>query len=166
MIRTGFIGTVDELGGLNLYDGTLRLMRADGGHTDLAAAGYADFIAEKVVDHSYGKFPYARCWNEGFSLDPDAPKGIYRANTLARINAADHIPTPRAQAELEEFREKFGRPRPPCSTTGPASSKRSTPANGPSKSWKTRKSLPPTFGPGSNRASAAASDVWKPPGEP
>ena len=31
-------------------------------------------------------------------------------NTLARINVCDKIATPRAQAELEEFREKFGRP--------------------------------------------------------
>jgi F420-non-reducing hydrogenase large subunit len=46
----------------------------------------------------------------GFSLDLDAPKGIYRANTLARINVADKMATPRAQAELEEFRELFGRP--------------------------------------------------------
>ncbi|OQY57586.1 MAG: hypothetical protein B6245_16310, partial [Desulfobacteraceae bacterium 4572_88] len=57
-----------------------------------------------------GKFPYAKFWNEGFSMDLDNPKGIYRANCLARINAADKISTPKAQAELEEFREKFGRP--------------------------------------------------------
>ena len=43
-------------------------------------------------------------------MDLDNPKGIYRANCLARINAADKISTPKAQAELEEFREKFGRP--------------------------------------------------------
>jgi F420-non-reducing hydrogenase large subunit len=54
--------------------------------------------------------PYARFWDEGVSLDLDNPKGIYRANCLARINVADRIATPRAQAELEEFREKFGRP--------------------------------------------------------
>lgn len=43
-------------------------------------------------------------------MDLEQPKGIYRANTLARLNVADHIATPRAQAALEEFREKFGRP--------------------------------------------------------
>ena len=31
-------------------------------------------------------------------------------NSLARINVADHISTPLAQAELEEFRASFGRP--------------------------------------------------------
>ena len=42
--------------------------------------------------------------------DIDNPKGIYRSNCLARINACDAISTPRAQAELEEFRKAFGRP--------------------------------------------------------
>ena len=54
--------------------------------------------------------PYAKSWQEGFSLDPAAPAGIYRANTLARINVCDGISTPRAQAALEEFRMAFGRP--------------------------------------------------------
>jgi F420-non-reducing hydrogenase large subunit len=110
VINTGFIGTVDEEGALNLYDGKIRLMKADGSLTEFDAADYADYIAEKVVPFSYGKFPYAKTWDEGFSLDLENPKGIYRANTLARINVADKMATPRAQAELEEFRELFGRP--------------------------------------------------------
>ena len=43
-------------------------------------------------------------------MDLDNPNGIYRTNTLARLNVVDKIDTPLAQAELEEFREKFGRP--------------------------------------------------------
>jgi F420-non-reducing hydrogenase large subunit len=110
VINTGFIGTVDEEGALNLFDGNLRLMKSDGTHTDFDVQDYTDYISEKVVPWSYGKFPYAKIWNEGFSLDLDNPKGIYRSNTLARINVADKMATPRAQAELEEFRELFGRP--------------------------------------------------------
>jgi F420-non-reducing hydrogenase large subunit len=110
VIKTGFIGTVDKEGGLNLYDGDIRLMKPDGSYTDFDPQDYADYIGEHVEPHSYGKFPYARSWDEGFSLDLDHPKGIYRANCLARINVVDKIPTPKAQAELEEFREKFGRP--------------------------------------------------------
>ncbi len=110
IINTGFIGTVDDNGALNLYDGSIRLMKADGSFTSFKAYDYADYIGEQVVPFSYGKFPYARCWDEGFSLDLDQPKGIYRANTLARINVADKMATPRAQAELEEFRAQFGRP--------------------------------------------------------
>ncbi len=109
-IKTGFIGTVDENGGLNLYDGKLRLMNSSGDYVDFDPQDYTDYIGEHVESYSYSKFPYARCWDEGFSLDLENPKGIYRANCLARINVADHISTPKAQAELEEFREKFGRP--------------------------------------------------------
>jgi F420-non-reducing hydrogenase large subunit len=110
VIKTGFIGTVDEDGALNLYDGTIRLMKPDGSFTAFAAHDYADYLGEHVEPYSYGKFPYARCWDEGFSMDLDDPKGVYRSNTLARINVADKMATPRAQAELDEFREAFGRP--------------------------------------------------------
>jgi F420-non-reducing hydrogenase large subunit len=110
VIKTGFIGTVDPQGALNLYDGQLRLMKPDGSYTDFAARDYANHISEHVEPNSYGKYPYARAWNEGFSMDLEHPKGIYRANTLARINVADKMATPRAQAELEEFRSLFGRP--------------------------------------------------------
>jgi F420-non-reducing hydrogenase large subunit len=85
-------------------------MKPDGSYVDFDAQDYADYLGEHVEPWSYGKFPYARKWNEGFSLDVDHPKGIYRANTLARINVADRMATPRAQAELEEFRSLFGRP--------------------------------------------------------
>lgn len=110
VINTGFMGTVDAEGALNLYDGTIRLMKSDGGITEFDAQDYADYIGEHVEPYSYGKFPYARCWDEGFSMDLEQPKGVYRANTLARINVADKMATPRAQAELEEFRARFGRP--------------------------------------------------------
>jgi len=109
-INTGFLGTVDDAGALRLYDGHLRLMKADGTLTEFPVDKYDKYLSEHVESWTYGKLPYAKCWNEGFSMDPAAPKGIYRANTLARINVADHIATPHAQAELEEFREKFGRP--------------------------------------------------------
>ncbi|SLM30298.1 F420-non-reducing hydrogenase vhu subunit A [Desulfamplus magnetovallimortis] len=110
VIKTGFIGTVDDEGALNLYDGKLRLMKPDMTYEEFAPANYTDYLAEKIIDHSYGKFPYAKSWNEGFSMDLENPKGIYRANTLARINVADKMATPKAQAELEEFRSLFGRP--------------------------------------------------------
>ncbi len=110
-ITTGFLGTVDpDDGSLRLYDGRQRLMKADGSFVDFAAGEYADYLGEHVEPWSYAKMPYAKAWGEGFALDPAAPKGIYRANTLARINVCDRISTPRAQAALERFREAFGRP--------------------------------------------------------
>jgi len=109
-ITTGFLGTVDHQGALRLYDGQLRLMRPDGTTVDFPANEYERFLAEQVEPWSSAKMVYARSWGEGFSLDPDAPRGVYRVNTLARINVCDRIATPRAQAELEEFRDRFGRP--------------------------------------------------------
>jgi F420-non-reducing hydrogenase large subunit len=110
VIKTGFMGTVDDAGAMNLYDGKLRLMKSDGTFNDFSVDDYTDYIGEKVVPHSYGKFPYAKSWNEGFSMELADPKGIYRSNCLARINVADKMGTPKAQAELEEFRAAFGRP--------------------------------------------------------
>jgi F420-non-reducing hydrogenase large subunit len=110
-ITTGFLGTVKpEDGSLTLFDGVLRLMKPDGSYQNFNYTQYVDFLGEHVEDWSYCKFPYARSWDEGFSMDLKHPKGIYRVNTLARLNVCDKINTPLAQAELEEFRGKFGRP--------------------------------------------------------
>jgi F420-non-reducing hydrogenase large subunit len=110
VIKTGFLGTVTDDGALNCYDGKLRLMKPDGSYEDFTYDKYLDYIGEKVMPWSYVKFPYAKSWNEGFDMNLDAPKGIYRTNTLARINVCDKMATPLAQAELEEFRASFGRP--------------------------------------------------------
>jgi F420-non-reducing hydrogenase large subunit len=110
VIETGFLGTVDAKGALNCYDGTLRLMKRDGSFVDFPYDKYEEQIGEKVLDWSYLKFPFAKAWGEGFSMDLASPKGIYRTNTLARVNVADRMATPLAQAELEEFRKAFGRP--------------------------------------------------------
>ncbi|MEJ2057740.1 MAG: Ni/Fe hydrogenase subunit alpha, partial [Desulfofustis sp.] len=111
VINTGFLGTVDRQdGSFRIYDGKQRLMRADGSYIDFEGDDYLDYLGEHVEPWGYGKMPYAKSWDEGFSLDLDAPKGIYRANTLARLNVCDQMSTPKAQAALEEFREAFGRP--------------------------------------------------------
>ncbi len=109
VINTGFLGTVKDDGALDLYDGKLRMMTPDGKYEDFTYEQYTDYIAEHIEPWSYLKFPYMKKAG-GFSMDLSSPKGIYRTNTLARINVCDYIPTPLAQAELEEFRKNFGRP--------------------------------------------------------
>jgi F420-non-reducing hydrogenase large subunit len=109
-ITTGFLGAVDAQGNLRLYDGLLRLMRPDGSWVDFPASDYERHLAEQVEPWSYAKMVYAKSWGEGFSLNPAAPMGVYRVNTLARLNVCGQIATPRAQAELEDFRAQFGRP--------------------------------------------------------
>jgi F420-non-reducing hydrogenase large subunit len=108
VIKTGFLGTVGDKGAFNVYDGKLRLMAADGAYEDFPYDKYTDFIAEHIEPWTYLKFPYAKKWG-AFSMG-DNPVGIYRTNTLARINVCDFIDTPLADAELQEFRKNFGRP--------------------------------------------------------
>ncbi|MBZ5593241.1 MAG: Ni/Fe hydrogenase subunit alpha [Acidobacteriia bacterium] len=100
---TMYAGMVDAEGNLRLYDGKLRFRGADGTivQDQIAAEQYADFIAEAAQRDSYLKAPYYV--PEGF------PRGVYRVGPLARLNAADRCGTPRADRELEEFRQRFGR---------------------------------------------------------
>jgi F420-non-reducing hydrogenase large subunit len=84
-------------------------MKPDGSYEEFQYDQYTEYIGEHVEPWSYMKFPYAKKWGD-FSMDLDNSSGIYRTNTLARINVCDKIATPLAQAELEEFRESFGRP--------------------------------------------------------
>ena len=109
VIKTGFLGTVTDDGTLDLYDGKARLMKPDGTYDEFPYDQYTEYISEHIEPWTYLKFPYAKKWGE-FSMDIDNPSGIYRTNSLARMNVCDKISTPLAQAELEEFREKFGRP--------------------------------------------------------
>ncbi len=111
VINTGFLGTIDKNDkSFRIYDGDLRLMKADGTYTDFKTDDYLDYLGEHTEPWCFGKMPYAKSWGEGFDMNLDAPKGIYRSNTLARINVCDHISTPKANAALEEFRSVFGRP--------------------------------------------------------
>ena len=109
VIEVGYLGTVTNDGALDFYDGKIRLMKPDGTYDDFAYDQYVDYIGEWVEPWSYQKFPYAKKWGK-LNMDLDNPVGVYRTNCLARINVADKMKTPLAQAELEEFRAAFGRP--------------------------------------------------------
>jgi len=100
---TMYAGLVDRAGNLQLYDGLLRLRWPDGGivHEDIAPEEYHRYIGEATVHDSYLKAPFYK--PQGW------PEGIYRVGPLARINVAEKLGTPRADAELSEFRQRFGR---------------------------------------------------------
>jgi NAD-reducing hydrogenase large subunit len=94
---THYAGLVDEKGRLQLYDGQLRIKGHDGGLLAQFESGdYLDYIAEHVEPWSYMKFPYFK--SEGY------PDGCYRVGPLARLNAADALGTPQADAALEDYR--------------------------------------------------------------
>jgi F420-non-reducing hydrogenase large subunit len=109
VIKTGFLGTVTKDGTLDLYDGVLRMMQADGSYEDFRYEQYTDYIEEHIESWSYLKFPYMKKAGK-LSMNLDNPVGVYRTNTLARLNVCDRIRTPLAQKELEEYRSKYGRP--------------------------------------------------------
>jgi F420-non-reducing hydrogenase large subunit len=68
---------------------------------------YLDVVAEHVEPWTYLKFPYLKQvgW-KGFVDGPDS--GVYRASPLSRLNAADGMATPKAQAEYERFYDTLG----------------------------------------------------------
>jgi NAD-reducing hydrogenase large subunit len=93
-----FLGLVTEDGGLEHYDGRLRIVDAQG-HTvadQLDPARYQEYLGEAVEPWSYLKFPYYKPL--GY------PAGMYRVGPLARLNVASHCGTPEADEELAEFR--------------------------------------------------------------
>jgi len=94
-----YLGLVTAKGGLELYDGNIRLVDADGKIVadQLDPAKYYEYIGEAVEPWSYMKFPYYKPL--GY------PEGAYRVGPLARLNIASHCDTPLANEELKEFKE-------------------------------------------------------------
>ncbi|MDR3632155.1 MAG: Ni/Fe hydrogenase subunit alpha [Desulfocapsaceae bacterium] len=98
---TWYLGTVNG-GRLNFYDGNLRAMDAEGRiRSEFSAIDYAGVMAERAVSRSYAKEVF---------LDIDGNEHLYRVGPLARINVADGMETPLAEAEFATFRKNFGRP--------------------------------------------------------
>jgi F420-non-reducing hydrogenase large subunit len=106
--KTCYMGMVDEQNKVNFYDGKLRVVDCNGKEVcKFAPQQYRDFVAEHVEPWSYMKFTFLkqRGW-KGFVEGPDT--SIYSVAPLARLNAADGMATPKAQAAYEEFFQKLG----------------------------------------------------------
>ena len=71
-------------------------------HAKYDPVDYQQYVAERVEPWSYMKFPYLKKigW-KGFVDGEDS--GVYKATPLSRLNAADGMATPLAQAEYERF---------------------------------------------------------------
>ncbi|MFN2294848.1 MAG: Ni/Fe hydrogenase subunit alpha, partial [Candidatus Promineifilaceae bacterium] len=106
--RTHYIGLVDDDNKVNFYDGKVSVVDPDGKRLGKYAPDeYTDWIAEHVEPWTYLKFPYLKKvgW-KGFVDGNDS--GVYMATPLSRLNAADGMATPLAQAAYEKFYETLG----------------------------------------------------------
>jgi len=106
--KTYYMGLVDANNKVNFYDGKVRVVAPDGKeYVKYEPKDYAAHIAEHVEPWTYLKFPYLKNvgW-KGFVDGPDS--GVYMATPLSRLNAADGMATPLAQAEYEKFYSTLG----------------------------------------------------------
>ena len=98
---TGYFGLVTPDNGLELYDGNIRLIGSDGSQLEnFDGRTYLNYISEHVESWSYLKFPYYK--KLGY------PGGVYRVGPLGRLNIAEKIDTPLANAEHKIFKTLNG----------------------------------------------------------
>lgn len=91
------LSLIRDDGAMDLYHGGIRMIDSEGNkvvdHFDYQ--NYHHIIAEEVRDWSYMKFPFLK--------ELGTEKGWYRVGPLARVNTADFIDTPEAEAARKEF---------------------------------------------------------------
>jgi len=97
-----FLGTVNEEGEAEYYDGRIRIVDSEG---NIVADGldprrYHTYLGEASEEWSFMKFPYYKPL--GY------PGGMYRVGPLARLNVVRAMGTPLADRELREFRQRNG----------------------------------------------------------
>ncbi len=99
------VGLVTNDGGLEHYDGMLRVVDSEGRILEnVETIAYRHVIGEAVEPWSYLKAPYYKPM--GY------PGGMYRVGPLARLNVCDYAGTPRADRELRQFRRFSPRGKP------------------------------------------------------
>ena len=106
--ETYYMGLVDDKNHVNFYDGKIRVVDPQGKEfAKFSASEYQQHIAEHVEPWTYLKYPYLKKigW-KGLVSGKDS--GIYRATPLARLNVADGMATPLAQAEYERMYKTLG----------------------------------------------------------
>jgi F420-non-reducing hydrogenase large subunit len=88
---------------INFYRGNIRIINAEGRNVaEFAAQDYMEHVEEKIYPWTYAKFAYLKAlgW----------PEGIVQVGPTARINVNSKTTTELANAELHEFKRKFGTP--------------------------------------------------------
>jgi F420-non-reducing hydrogenase large subunit len=102
------MGLVDENNKVNFYNGVIRVSDQSDTEVDrFYAKDYLEHIGEHVEPWTYSKFTYLKKigWN---GLDAGANSGVYRVGPLGRLNVADGMATPLADAEFKRMFKTFG----------------------------------------------------------
>jgi F420-non-reducing hydrogenase large subunit len=107
-LKTYYMGLVDKNNKVNFYDGNVRVVDPNGREfIKFQPKEYLDVIEEHVEPWTYVKLPYLK--KVGWKGLVDGPEsGLYRVGPLGRLNAADGMATPLAQAEYERMYSTLG----------------------------------------------------------
>jgi NAD-reducing hydrogenase large subunit len=100
---TMYCGLIDGSSNLELYDGHLRFIDAEGNVVvdRIAAEDFEHYVGEATVPHSFLKAPYFR--------DAGYPDGVFRVGPLARLNVVARCGTELADAEFTEYHQRYGK---------------------------------------------------------
>lgn len=107
-MKSYYMGMVDGNNKVNFYDGDIRVVNPDGKEfAKFKGHEYLDHILERTEPWSYLKFPFLRKvgWK---GLVEGMDSGVYRVNSLARLNVAEGMATPLAQEAYDKFYETLG----------------------------------------------------------
>jgi F420-non-reducing hydrogenase large subunit len=107
-LKTYYMGLVDKNNKVNFYDGNVRVADPQGREfVKFSPKEYLDVIEEHVEPWTYVKLPYLKKvgWK---GLVDGHESGVYRVGPLGRLNAADGMATPLAQAEYERMYKTLG----------------------------------------------------------
>jgi F420-non-reducing hydrogenase large subunit len=107
-MKSYYMGMVDANNKVNFYDGDIKVVDEDGKEVSkFKPPQYLDYISERTESWSYLKFPFLKKvgW-KGMVEGKDS--GVYRVNSLARLNVADGMATPAAQEAYEKFYSTLG----------------------------------------------------------
>lgn len=108
VLKTYYMGTVDENNRVNLYDGNIRVVNPEGREVaKYSDVDYQKYIEEQVEPWTYLKFPYLKKigWK---GLIEGKESGVYSAYPLSRFNAAEGMATPLAHEEYEKMYKSLG----------------------------------------------------------
>jgi len=107
-MKSYYMGLVDSKNKVNFYEGDVRVVDPDGKEfAKFKPSQYLDYVSEHVEPWSYLKFPFLKKvgWK---GLVEGKDSGVYRVSPLARLNVADGMATPLAQAEYDKMFKTLG----------------------------------------------------------